>query len=95
VLENGVEIRATIEPDSQDVFLQVQQFRTLPYVAFLFTTHVMDARVKRILATQTRHDLPATAGKDFCLLASTFYCEHLQANRAGGWVLNREQKKKV
>ena len=32
-LENGVEIRATIEPDSQDVFLQVQQFRTLPYVA--------------------------------------------------------------
>lgn len=72
-LENGVEIRATIEPDSQDVFLQVQQFRTLPYVAFLFTTHVMDARVKRILATQTRHYLPATAGKDFCLLASTFY----------------------
>jgi len=72
-LENGVEIRATIEPDSQDVFLQGQQFRTLPYVAFLFTTHVMDARVKRILATQTRHYLPATAGKDFCLLASTFY----------------------
>jgi hypothetical protein len=31
-LENGVEIRATIEPDSQDVFLQVQQFRTLPFV---------------------------------------------------------------
>src|SRR3954454_19601438 len=32
-LETGVEIRATIEPDSQDVFLQVQQFRTLPFVA--------------------------------------------------------------
>ena len=31
-LENSVEIRATIEPDSQDVFLKVQQLRTLPNV---------------------------------------------------------------
>ena len=93
-LENGVEIRATIEPDSQDVFLQVQQFRTLPYVAFLFTTHVMDAGCEELLATQTRHDLPATAGRtSVCWLQ--LFIEQLKANRASGWVLNREQKKKV
>ena len=32
-LEKRLVFRATIEPDSQDVFLQVQQFRTLPFVA--------------------------------------------------------------
>ena len=91
-----MEIRATIEPDSQDVFLQVQQFRTLPYVAFLFTTHVMDARVKRILATQKRHDLPAMAGKDFCLLASPFwFVSQSRASRAGNWVLKGTEEEGI
>ena len=73
-LENGVEIRATIEPDSQDVFLQVQQFRTLPYVAFLFTTHVMDAGCEENSSNTDTSRLACDGGKDFCLLASTFWC---------------------
>jgi hypothetical protein len=73
-LENSVEIRATIEPDSQDVFLQVQQFRTLPYVAFLFTTHVMDAGREENSSNTDTSRLACDGGKDFCLLASTFWC---------------------
>ena len=58
-LEKRWVFRATIEPDSQDVFLQVQQFRTLPYVVrLLFTSHVMDAIAKGILAIQICHDSP-------------------------------------
>lgn len=74
VLENDVEIRATIEPDSQDVFLQVQQFRTLPYVAFLFTTHVMDAGCEENSSDTESSRLACDGGMDFCLLASTFWC---------------------
>jgi hypothetical protein len=42
MLEKGRVFRATIEPDSQDVFLQVQQFRTLPYVVRLLFTVACD-----------------------------------------------------
>jgi hypothetical protein len=68
-LEKGPVFRATIEPDSQDVFLHVQLFRTLPYFELILsaTWILMGAQRREFWL---HHSVPPPlewAGMGFCL----------------------------